>query len=265
MKPLQELVRPNIWNLVPYSCARDEFQGSANVWLDANESPYNAPYNRYPDPLQREVKALLTELRGVDADRIFLGVGSDECIDTVYRVFCRPGIDAVVAMSPSYGMYEVCADVNDVEYRRVPLNDDFSLNVDAILAAAEDAKVIWICSPNNPTGNAFPLNEIADLCNRFDGIVVVDEAYIDFSAKGSALTLLNSQSHDGLYDIYEWFTLPELQGKWKVDVAFLTCGTSTIVVSSSLPLCPPASKPSATTASTPASSHFLAKRLLDTT
>ena len=190
---LQALVRPNIWNLVPYSSARSEFTGAASVFLDANENPFNNPYNRYPDPLQQEVKALIAQLRGVAAGQIFLGVGSDECIDVVYRTFCRPGVDNVVAMSPSYGMYEVCADINDVEYRRVPLTDDFSLDADAMLAAAdENTKVIWICSPNNPTGNAFALGEIEALCSRFRGIVVVDEAYIDFSTRGSMLSCLDS-------------------------------------------------------------------------
>ena len=190
---LQALVRPNIWNLVPYSSARSEFTGAASVFLDANENPFNNPYNRYPDPLQQEVKALIAQLRGVAAGQIFLGVGSDECIDVVYRTFCRPGVDNVVAIAPSYGMYEVCADINDVEYRRVPLNDDFSLNADALLAAAdENTKVMWICSPNNPTGNAFALGEIEALCSRFRGIVVVDEAYIDFSTRGSMLSRLSS-------------------------------------------------------------------------
>ncbi|MDO5770966.1 MAG: histidinol-phosphate transaminase [Bacteroidales bacterium] len=190
---LQALVRPNIWNLVPYSSARSEFTGAASVFLDANENPFNNPYNRYPDPLQQEVKALIAQLRGVAAGQIFLGVGSDECIDVVYRTFCRPGVDNVVAIAPSYGMYEVCADINDVEYRRVPLNDDFSLNADALLATADErTKVMWICSPNNPTGNAFALDEIEAICSRFAGIVVVDEAYIDFSTRGSMLSRLDS-------------------------------------------------------------------------
>ena len=190
---LQALVRPNIWNLVPYSSARSEFTGAASVFLDANENPFNNPYNRYPDPLQQEVKALIAQLRGVAAGQIFLGVGSDECIDVVYRTFCRPGVDNVVAMSPSYGMYEVCADINDVEYRRVPLTDDFSLDADAMLATADErTKVMWICSPNNPTGNAFALDEIEAICSRFAGIVVVDEAYIDFSTRGSMLSHLSS-------------------------------------------------------------------------
>ena len=190
---LQALVRPNIWNLVPYSSARSEFTGAASVFLDATENPFNNPYNRYPDPLQQEVKALIAQLRGVAAGQIFLGVGSDECIDVVYRTFCRPGVDNVVAMSPSYGMYEVCADINDVEYRRVPLTDDFSLDADAMLATADErTKVMWICSPNNPTGNAFALDEIEAICSRLAGIVVVDEAYIDFSTRGSMLSCLDS-------------------------------------------------------------------------
>ena len=189
---LKALVRHNIWNLVPYSSARSEFSGTASVFLDANENPLNSPYNRYPDPLQHEVKELIAGLRGVPAGQIFLGVGSDECIDVVYRTFCRPGVDNVVAMAPSYGMYEVCADINDVAYRRVPLTDSFGLDTEAMLAAADGCtKVMWICSPNNPTGNAFDLDEITALCRRFEGIVVVDEAYIDFSSRGSMLSRLN--------------------------------------------------------------------------
>ena len=193
MMNLKALVRPNIWNLVPYSSARSEFTGTASVFLDANENPLNSPYNRYPDPLQHEVKSLIAGLRGVPAGQIFLGVGSDECIDVVYRTFCRPGVDNVVAMAPSYGMYEVCADINDVAYRRVPLTEGFGLDTEAMLAAADDhTKVMWICSPNNPTGNAFDLDEITALCRRFEGIVVVDEAYIDFSSLGSMLSRLGS-------------------------------------------------------------------------
>lgn len=191
MKALKEIVRPNIYRLKPYSCARNEFKGEASAWLDANENAFNSPYNRYPDPLQLEVKRMLGELRGVAPGQIFLGVGSDECIDMVYRVFCRPGIDNVVAIAPTYGMYEVCADINDVEYRRAPLRSDFSLDADALLSRTDaNTKAIWLCSPNNPTGNAFPLEQIEQVVAGFDGIVVVDEAYIDFSDKGSALQLL---------------------------------------------------------------------------
>lgn len=183
---LNRLVRPNILSLEPYSSARSEFSGTASVWLDANESPYNDPYNRYPDPLQRQVKAALAAIKGVPAQNIFLGNGSDECIDLMYRIFCRPGQDNVVAISPSYGMYEVCADVNDVEFRPVPLTDDYGLDPDAMLAAVDDrTKVMWICSPNNPTGNAFPVEQIEQLLQGFGGIVVVDEAYGDFSSQPS--------------------------------------------------------------------------------
>lgn len=164
------------------------------MWLDANENPLNQPYNRYPDPLQSSVKAAIARRKGVAVENIFLGVGSDECIDIVYRTFCRPGVDNVVAISPSYGMYEVCADVNDVEYRKVRLGDDFALDADALLAATDaNTRVLWICSPNNPTGNAFDANQLADICRRAENaIVVVDEAYIDFSSKPTMLRELAS-------------------------------------------------------------------------
>ena len=139
MKALQELTRKNIWALTPYSCARDEFKGrAASVFLDANENPYNAPYDRYPDPLQEQLKAKLAAVKDVDASHIFLGNGSDEAIDLVYRVFCEPRQDNAVAISPTYGMYAVSADINDVEYRPVPLNDDFTLDADRLLDATDD-------------------------------------------------------------------------------------------------------------------------------
>ena len=183
MKDLQNLVRPNIWSRKPYSCARNEFSGrKATAYLDANENPYNPPINRYPDPLQRELKKRIAVVKGVPEECIFLGNGSDEAIDLVYRVFCRPGVDNVVAMAPTYGMYEVCADINDVAYRKVLLDDDFQLDADRMLAAVDDCtKVIWICSPNNPTGNDIPRRTIDTIIRGFDGIVVLDEAYSDFS------------------------------------------------------------------------------------
>ena len=182
MKELKELVRPNIWALKPYSCARDEFKGvKADVFIDANENPYNNNVNRYPDPLQEKVKSLISPLKGVPADNIFLGNGSDEAIDIVFRVFCRPGVDNVVAINPTYGMYQVCAETNDVEYRSVLLNDDYSFSPESLLAACdENTKVIFICSPNNPTGNAFTRESIETVLNGFEGLVVVDEAYSDF-------------------------------------------------------------------------------------
>ena len=185
MKELKELTRENIWNLAPYSCARNEFSGrNAKVYLDANENPYNGPLNRYPDPLQLEVKKQLAKVKGVAEDCIFLGNGSDEAIDLMYRCFTEPKVDNVVAMDPTYGMYKVCADINDVEYRTVSLNEDFSLNADNILAACDNhTKVIWLCSPNNPTGNALNRGAIEKILKDFEGLVVVDEAYCDFSSQ----------------------------------------------------------------------------------
>lgn len=189
---LARLVRPNINKLTPYSSARNEFTGSAAVFLDANENPFNEPYNRYPDPLQKGIKEKLAKLKGVNSENIFLGVGSDEGIDLAYRIFCRPGIDNVVAIAPSYGMYEVCADINDIEYRKVRLNDNFEFSPSKLLSATdENTKLIWICSPNNPTGNAFSIDSIKQVAKGFNGIVMVDEAYIDFSTKGSMLAHLN--------------------------------------------------------------------------
>ena len=183
MKQLKDLVRPNIWQLAPYSSARNEYSGhEAHVFLDANENPYNAPYNRYPDPLQTEVKARLSTIKRVPAECIFLGNGSDEAIDLVYRVFCRPEIDNVVAIEPTYGMYKVCADINDVEYRPVLLDEHYQMDADKLLAACDDnTKAIWLCSPNNPTGNNLSVEEIEKVLRGFGGIVVVDEAYSDFS------------------------------------------------------------------------------------
>ena len=183
MKQLEELVRPNIWNLEPYSCARDEFKGmDAHVFLDANESPYHDPYNRYPDPLQQEVKVALSRVKAVPAENIFLGNGSDEAIDLVYRIFCRPGVDNVVAIAPTYGMYKVCAAINNVEYREAFLTDTFQLSAEKVLQKVDDkTKVVWLCSPNNPSGNDLNLQEMLRILQEFQGIVVVDEAYSDFS------------------------------------------------------------------------------------
>ena len=183
MISLEQLVRPNIWKLAPYSSARDEYSGKeAHVFLDANENPYNTPYNRYPDPLQREVKSALKKVKGVPEEMIFLGNGSDEAIDLTYRVFCNPGRDNVVAIAPTYGMYQVCADINDVEYRTVLLDENFDFHADDLLAACDaNTKIIWICSPNNPTGNSLNRDEILKVIERFEGIVIVDEAYIDFA------------------------------------------------------------------------------------
>jgi histidinol-phosphate aminotransferase len=193
MKSLQSLTRPVIWNLKPYSSARDEYKGvDASVFLDANENPYNAPYNRYPDPLQLQLKGELSKVKGVPVENIFLGNGSDEAIDLVYRVFCEPGRDNVVAIDPTYGMYEVCAHVNDVEYRKVQLDADYQFSADRLLAAADEhTKLIFLCSPNNPTGNALQRSEILSLLDRFEGLVILDEAYSDFSSEPTFSHLLS--------------------------------------------------------------------------
>ena len=185
MKPLQELTRPNIWSLAPYSSARNEYAGrEARVFLDANENPYNAPYNRYPDPLQLELKAALSKVKGVPAENIFLGNGSDEPIDLVYRCFCEPGVDNVVAIEPTYGMYKVFADINNTEYRPVLLDEQYQITADRLLAATDQrTKLIWLCSPNNPTGNSLHREEILKVIESFEGLVIVDEAYSDFSSQ----------------------------------------------------------------------------------
>ena len=189
MISLKELTRPNVWALKPYSSARDEYSGAeASVFLDANENPYNAPNNRYPDPLQRELKSLIAPLKGVKEENIFLGNGSDEAIDLIFRAFCQPGVDNVVAIDPTYGMYKVCAEVNDVEYRPMLLDVYYQMKASALMSAIDEyTKVMFLCSPNNPTGNSMERKEIELLLNRFDGLVIVDEAYIDFSSSESLL------------------------------------------------------------------------------
>lgn len=172
---VKSLVRPNILALKPYSSARDEFTGKEGIFLDANENPYGK-WNRYPDPHQRELKKALSERNGIPVENIFIGNGSDEVIDTIYRVFCEPSHDRVIVCPPTYGMYEVLAHIHDVELVKVPLTEQFELNVDEILA--HPAKLLFVCSPNNPTGNR--LQNVERLLHEFRGIVVVDEAYIDF-------------------------------------------------------------------------------------
>ena len=190
---LEKLVRKNIWELAPYSCARDEYSGvDASVFLDANENPYNGPINRYPDPLQKTLKQEIAKVKGVSEDRIFCGNGSDEAIDLVYRIFCNPGVDNVVAIDPSYGMYKVCADVNNIEYRKVQLDNDFQFHAAEMMQAADNhTKLMFICSPNNPTGNDMSHAEVEQLLLQFSGIVVVDEAYFDFSEQPSFTQLLD--------------------------------------------------------------------------
>ena len=185
MKSLEQLTRPNIWSLAPYSSARNEYAGrEARVFLDANENPYNAPYNRYPDPLQLELKAAISKVKGVPAECIFLGNGSDEAIDLPYRCFCEPGVDNVVAIEPTYGMYKVCADINNVEYRTVLLDEQYQTTADKLLAATDaHTKIIWLCTPNNPTGNCLVREEVIKVIEQFEGLVIVDEAYSDFSSQ----------------------------------------------------------------------------------
>lgn len=185
---LKDLVRPNILALKPYSCARNEFTGEARVYVDANENPYNSDVNRYPDPLQIAVKRKIAALKGVRETQIFLGNGSDEAIDLPFRIFCRPGIDNVVAPAPTYGMYQVCADINDIEYRSVPMKPDFQLDLEGMKARIDDnTKLVFLCSPNNPSGNALRWEDIQWFLDNFRGITIVDEAYIDFSSQPSLL------------------------------------------------------------------------------
>ena len=190
MPDINRLLRDNIKKLVPYASARDEFSGSATIFLDANENSLGSPipdqYNRYPDPHQGKIKELLSGIKGVPAKNIFLGNGSDECIDLLYRAFCNPGKDNTIINPPTYGMYEVSAHINDVDVRRAMLTEDFQPDLEKIEALVdENTKIIWLCSPNNPTGNAFHNQIIEMILNNFDGLVVIDEAYINFSRQQS--------------------------------------------------------------------------------
>lgn len=188
---ITNLIRKNIRDLSPYSTARDEYDGELGVYLDANENPNNNGYNRYPDPHQRLLKQQLERIKGVESNRIFIGNGSDEAIDLVFRIFCTPGVHNAVSIAPTYGMYKVAAAINDVEMREVQLNEEFGLSTEALLAAADsNSRLLFICSPNNPSGNCFPVEQIEEIIARFPGIVVVDEAYIDFASQPSMLTRL---------------------------------------------------------------------------
>ena len=209
---LKSVTRPNIWDLSPYSSARDEFTGSEGIFLDANENPYGE-FNRYPDPHQRILKAELAKLKGVSSENVFIGNGSDEVIDLVYRVFCEPGKDKVIICPPTYGMYEVSANINNVGILEVPLKDDFQLDIKSILA--QQAKCIFVCSPNNPTGNI--LQNIEQLVNEFNGIVVVDEAYIDFSIDNSVVKQITA--HPNLVVMQTFSKARALAGA-RVGIAF---------------------------------------------
>jgi histidinol-phosphate aminotransferase len=186
MFSIDNILRENIKNLTPYSSARDEYQGEASVFLDANENAFGSPleqqFNRYPDPLQYAVKKRLSEIKGLPVRNIFLGNGSDEAIDILFRSFCNPGVDNVILVPPTYGMYQVSANINDVEARNVPLTEDYQLNLEGIAEAIDaHTKLIFICSPNNPTGNSIDRSDVETLLTNFNGIVAVDEAYINFS------------------------------------------------------------------------------------
>ena len=189
---LDKLVRKNIKELVPYSSARDEFKGNGKIFLDANENALGSPlaklYNRYPDPYQVELKKAISKVKGVAPERIFLGNGSDECIDLLYRCFCEPGKDNVIICPPTYGMYKVSASINDVQIKDAPLLENFQLNLERIEQLIDaNTKMIWVCSPNNPTGNSMHREDIETILNNFDGIVALDEAYINFSSFKSFL------------------------------------------------------------------------------
>lgn len=189
---INNLLRKNIQTLKPYSSARDEYTGEAMVFLDANENPFNEPFNRYPDPLQKELKNKISELKNIPAKNIFLGNGSDEPIDLLIRAFCEPGVDNIVTINPTYGMYQVAADISGVKLRKVSLDKNYDLYTTEILNATDsDSKLVFLCSPNNPTGNSLNKNAIIEIIKSFSGIVIIDEAYIDFSPDKSFLPGLN--------------------------------------------------------------------------
>ncbi|MFD2203037.1 histidinol-phosphate transaminase [Shivajiella indica] len=194
---LERLLRPHIRNIKPYSSARDEYSGKVGVFLDANENPYGSltgeAFNRYPDPYQQEIKEKLAPIKGVKKEQIFLGNGSDEAIDLLMRAFCIPGLDNIILLPPTYGMYEVSAAINDIAIKRVNLTEDFQLRVEAILEAVDKhSKILFICSPNNPSGNKMDRDAIRYILSHFKGLVVVDEAYIDFSDEPSFITELDN-------------------------------------------------------------------------
>ena len=189
---IRELLRENIRTLAPYSTARDEYQGELGIDLDANENPYDNNYNRYPDPHQKNLKRRLAEIKGVPVEKIFIGNGSDEPIDLVFRLFCEPRRHNAVSIAPTYGMYKVAAAINDVQMREVQLEPGFTLDAEKLLAAAdENTRLLFLCSPNNPSGNCFPKKEIEKVIRRFNGIVILDEAYIDFAGQPGFLSELD--------------------------------------------------------------------------
>src|SRR5690606_27087925 len=197
---LTKLLRENIQNLVAYSSARNEFKGEASVLLDANENAYGSPgeqaFNRYPDPLQHRLKLKLSGIKGVPARNMFLGNGSDEAIDILYRMCCRPGIDNVILVPPTYGMYEVSANINDVGIKRVNLTVDFQLDLEGIAEAIDaNTRMIFLCSPNNPTGNSLHREDVETVLANFNGLVVIDEAYINYSRQKTFIQELTEYSN----------------------------------------------------------------------
>lgn len=191
MSGIEELLRKNIIDLQPYSSAREEYSGQDAIFLDANENPFYTGANRYPDPLQQKLKVRIGQIKNLHHEQIFLGNGSDEAIDLLIRAFCEPGEDNIISMKPSYGMYKVCADINDVEFREVLLTSDYQLDKEKILTACDDkSKLLFLCSPNNPTSNSYYRDDIIYLLENFNGIIVLDEAYIDYSQNESLLPLL---------------------------------------------------------------------------
>lgn len=192
MFDLEKIIRPNILSLNPYASARDEFSENEGIFLDANENPYGI-YNRYPDPYQRSLKSKISDLKGVKVENIFLGNGSDEIIDLCYRIFCEPGKSKVLSFTPTYGMYEVSAAINDVKMIKLPLNSNFQIEQNHLIPHLSDPnlKMIFICSPNNPTGNLMNETRIEFILKRFNGIVIIDEAYIDFSESDSWINKRN--------------------------------------------------------------------------
>jgi histidinol-phosphate aminotransferase len=196
MVDLNKLVRENVLKLTPYSCARDDFKGKTGIFMDANENPFGN-LNRYPDPYQRELKTAISKIKGIEEKKIFLGNGSDEIIDLCFRVFCNPVLDKALIFTPTYGMYEVSASVNDIEVVKIPLTGSFQIDLEKAKTHFSDKnlKLVFICSPNNPTSNSMNYQDVEFLINNFNGIVVIDEAYIDFSEKPSFIKLINKYSN----------------------------------------------------------------------